>query len=90
MISDRWTPSAWQLAYAQATFEPIHEAELANPQTVDPDELVAFFGSMGWVASLRDEDRQQLLDRMRSQLTATEYVLPWLTRAQWTRLRGPT
>lgn len=56
---------------------------------VDPQGLVAFFGSMGWVATVPGEDRQQLLDKMRSQLTATEYVLPWQTRVQWTRLRAP-
>ena len=89
MMSRSWTPDAWQLAFAQVTFDAIHEATLANPQTVDPQGLLAFFGSMGWVANLPDEDRQQLLDRMRSQLTAIEYVLPWQTRAQWTRLRGP-
>ena len=88
MMSRGWTPGAWQLAFAQATFDVIHEAELANPQTVDPQGLVAFFGSMGWVANLPDDHRKQLLGRMRSRLTATEYVLPWQTRAQWTRLRG--
>ncbi len=87
MMNRDWTPRAWQLSFAQATFDTIREAELANPQTVDPEGLVAFFGSMGWVASLREEDRQPLLDRMRSQLAATEYVLPWHTRAQWARLR---
>ena len=89
MMSRGWTPGAWQLAFARATFDPVQEAELANPQTVDPQGLVAFFGSMGWVATLRDEDRQQLLDSMRSRLAATEYVLPWHTRIHWTRRRGP-
>lgn len=88
MMSRGWTPGAWQLAHARVTFDAIHEAKLENSQTVDPQGLVAFFGSMGWVAALPDEDRQQLLDMMRSQLTATDYVLPWQTRAQWTRLRG--
>ena len=89
MMSSGWTPGAWQLAFAQVTFDPIHEVMLANPQTVDQHGLVAFFGSMGWVATLPDEDRLQLLDKMRSRLTATEYVLPWQTRVQWTRLRRP-
>ena len=89
MMSRGWTPRAWQLAFAHLTFDAIHEAELANPQAVDPQGLVAFFGSMGWVATLPEDDRQQLLGRMRSHLTATEYVLPWRTRVQWTRLRAP-
>ena len=88
MMSPGWTPSAWQLAFAQVTFDPIHEATLANPQTLDPQGLLAFFGSMGWIATLPDDDRQQLLEAIGSRLTATEYVLPWQTRAQWTRLRG--
>ena len=88
MMSDGWTPGVWQLPYAHVTFEGIHEVRLANPQTLDPEGLVAFFGSMGWVAELPDEDRQQLLDKMRARLTATEYVLPWQTHAHWTRLRG--
>ena len=89
MTSPGCRPGAWHPPFTQVTFDAIHEATLANPQTLDPQGLVAFFGSMGWVATLPDEDRQQLLDRMRSQLTATEYVLPWHTRTQWTRLRGP-
>jgi SAM-dependent methyltransferase len=89
MMRRGWTPDAWQLAFAQVTFDEIHEAKLANPQTVDPQGLVAFFGSLGWVATVPDEDRQQLIDTMRSQLTATEYVLPWQTRVHWTRLRPP-
>jgi SAM-dependent methyltransferase len=86
MMSRDWTPGAWQLAFARANFDAILEAELENPQTVDPQGLVAFFGSMGWVALLPDDDRHRLVDRMRSRLTATEYVLPWHTRVQWTRL----
>ena len=89
MMSRDWRPGAWLLTFAQMTFEAIREVDLANPQTVDPQGLVAFFGSMGWVANQPEEDRQQLLDGVRSRLTATEYLLPWQTRVQWTRLRAP-
>lgn len=88
MMSGGWRPGAWQLPFAHVTFEAIHETKLANSQTLDPEGLVAFFGSMGWVATMPEEDRQQLLDTMRSRLTATEYVLPWQTHAHCTRLRG--
>lgn len=90
MMSGHWAPGAWNLPFAEMAFDQIHEARLANPQTVDPQGLVAFFGSMGWVANLPDEERQPLVDAMRSHLTAAEYVLPWQTRVQWTRLSAPT
>jgi SAM-dependent methyltransferase len=89
MMSGDWTPGAWNLPFAQEAFSQIRETRLANPQTVDPHGLVAFFGSMGWVANLPDEERQPLVDAMRSHLTATEYLLPWQTRVQWTRLNKP-
>jgi SAM-dependent methyltransferase len=90
MMSGDWAPTAWNLPFAERTFNQIREARLANPQTVDSHGLVAFFGSMGWVANLPDEERQPLVDAMRSHLTAVEYVLPWQTRVQWTRLNAST
>lgn len=90
MMSGDWAPTAWDLPFAKKTFNQIREARLANPQTVGPVGLIAYFGSMGWVANLPDEDRQPLVHAMRSRLTAAEYVLPWQTRVQWTRLSTPT
>lgn len=89
MMSGGWAPSGWHLHFAEGAFGQIREARLANPQTADPQGLVAFFGSMGWVAKLKDEERLPLVDAMSSHLTAAEYVLPWQTRVQWTRLRAP-
>ena len=90
MMSGDWAPRAWNLPFAERTFNQIREVRLENPQTVDPQGLVAYFGSMGWVANLPDERRQPLVDAMTSHLTAAEYVLPWQTRVQWTRLSPPT
>lgn len=90
MMSGAWAPSSWNLPFAKGSFNQIREARLANPQTIDPQGLVAYFGSMGWIANLPDEQRKPLVDAMRSRLTAAEYVLPWQTRVQWTRLRAPT
>lgn len=90
MMSGGWTPDGWDLPFARSTFDPVREVRLANPQTVTPQELVAFFGSMGWVANLPKEERQQLVDGMRAHLNATEYLLPWQTRVQWTRLSAQT
>ena len=89
MMSLGWTPRTWQLPFAQSTFDEIQTAQLPNPQTVDPAGLIAFFGSMAWVANLPDEDRWPLLGSMRLQLIANQYVLPWETRVHWTRLSAP-
>ncbi len=75
----------WRRSFAQSAFEELQESRIPNPQTVDADGLVAFFGSMGWIAGRRDEGRQ-LLDEVRSLLISTEYVLPWETHVHWTRL----
>ncbi|MFI5713153.1 class I SAM-dependent methyltransferase [Kribbella sp. NPDC051620] len=88
MMSGDWAPNAWSLPFAERTFDPICDARLPNPQTLDPEGLVAFFGSMGWIANLPDEERRPLVDAIRSHLTAAEYVLPWQTRVQWTRLEA--
>lgn len=79
-------PGDWRAAFAHSVFEELQEARLPNPQTVDPDGLVAFFASMGWIANLRDEDRLPLLDEVRRLLTAAEYRVPWETHVGWTRL----
>jgi SAM-dependent methyltransferase len=76
----------WRTAFAQSAFEGLQEARLPNPQSVRPEELVAFFGSMGWIAMLPDDERLPLLNEVRSLLTATEYRLPWETAVYRTRL----
>jgi SAM-dependent methyltransferase len=76
----------WQVALAQSALEELQEARLPNPQTVDAEGLIAFFASMGWIASLADEERLPLLSEVRSLLTSSEYVLPWETYVYWTRL----
>lgn len=76
----------WRLVFTQSGFEELQAARVPNPQSISPDGLVAFFGSMGWIADIPDVDRLPLLDAVRSQLTATEYRLPWETHVYWTRL----
>jgi SAM-dependent methyltransferase len=83
--ASRATPE-WRQAFAQSSFEEIRDVRLPNPQTVDPEGLVAFFDSMGWIAALPDAERVVLLDRVRSRLTSPEYRLPWETHVHWTRL----
>jgi len=79
----------WRAPFIDAPFEALREARLPNPQTVSPDGLVAFFGSMGWIAELPDVERLSLLDELRSLLTADEYTRSWETRAYWTRVKSP-
>ena len=57
MMSGAWAPEAWNLPFAERAFDQVREVRLANPQTVDPQGLVAFFGSMGWVAQLPDVEQ---------------------------------
>ena len=79
----------WRAPFIEGAFEEMREVRLANPQTVSPDELVAFFGSMGWIAELPDLERLALLHELRSLLTADEYTCSWETRAYWTRVASP-
>ena len=80
----------WRDALTHSPFEQLQEARVANPQVVEPEELVAFFASMGWIANLDDEMRVPLLDQVRQSLTAAEYRVPWQTHVCWTRLAdGP-
>lgn len=80
----------WRVSFTAAGFEALRQNRMPNPQTLDPEGLVAFFASMGWVADLADGERASLLDEVRSLLTASEYRRPWETHVYWTRLERPT
>ena len=84
--SGRYASGDWMAAFTPAPFEKLRHARLPNPQTIDRDGLIAFFDSMGWIAILPEERRLPLLNEVRSRLTSNEYVLPWETHVQWTRL----
>ncbi|HYN63940.1 MAG TPA: class I SAM-dependent methyltransferase [Candidatus Limnocylindrales bacterium] len=76
----------WRLAFTRSPFEELQQARLRHTQILDPDGLVAFLASMGWIADLPEEERLPLLDEIRSLLAATEYRRPWETHVYWTRL----
>ena len=76
----------WPKAFEHSPFEPLHESTFANLRTVNRDELVAFFGSMGWIGGLPEDEAQALLDDVRSRLVHDEYRLPFETDVHWTRL----
>jgi SAM-dependent methyltransferase len=82
----QYTEGEWRLVFADSPFEPLQEARLPNPQTLDREGLVAFFASMGWLADLPDAKRLPLLDEVRSLLDADEYQRPWETHVHWARL----
>jgi SAM-dependent methyltransferase len=77
----------WPRAFERSPFEPLQESLFANEQRVDQDGLVSFFGSMGWIGGLPDDDARALLDEVRARLDHREYVLPFETAVHWTRLR---
>jgi len=80
--------SGWRPAVAESPFEPFTATVLPNPQTLDRDGLVAFYGSMGWLADLSDAERLPLLSEVRSRLTASEYRRLWESHIHWTKLSG--
>jgi SAM-dependent methyltransferase len=76
----------WPRAFDRSVFEPLQESKLANVCTVSRAELVSFFGSMGWIGGLPEDEAQALLDSVRSRLVHSEYRLPFETSVHWTRL----
>lgn len=88
MMRGDWRPGSWQLPFARAMFSDIRTVRLANPQIVDRDDLVAFFGSMGWIANLPDQQRLPLLEAIRAMLASDSYSLPWETCVEWTQRRN--
>ena len=75
----------WQSAFGASRFEPLRATTVPNRCVVDRDELVAFFGSMGWINARSDGALTALLGEVRSRLTGDEYTLPFETLVYWTR-----
>ena len=80
----------WPNAFASSLFEPLRETTFPNPHVVDRDGLLAYFSSMGWISSLPDDERSNLLDEVRSELKATAYELSFEIHVHSTRLRRTT
>ncbi|MDQ3895379.1 MAG: class I SAM-dependent methyltransferase [Actinomycetota bacterium] len=79
--------SGWQPAVAESPFEPFQAMVLPNPQTLDREDLLAFYATMGWLADLPDNERLPLLAEVRSLLDADSYERAWETHVHWARLR---
>jgi SAM-dependent methyltransferase len=78
----------WPRAFEQSPFDPLHHTRFANPHRLDPDGVVAYFGSMGWIGALPDDELRDVLAEIRSRLTDNEYRLPFETDVHWTRVRN--
>jgi SAM-dependent methyltransferase len=76
----------WPNAFEDSVFEPLQESVFANARAFAKEELVAFFGSMGWIDALPGDEAQDLLDEVRLRLVAPEYRLPFETDVHWTRV----
>jgi hypothetical protein len=77
----------WPMAFDGSAFEPLQESEVANVHAVGRDELMAFFGSMGWIGGLQEAEAERLLDGVRSRLVEDECRLPFTTDVHWARRR---
>ena len=75
----------WPRAFERSTFEPLRHVVIENVRSVDRDELVAFFGSMGWIGGRPVDEVTRVLDEVRARLTSDEYRLPFETHVYWTR-----
>ena len=85
----RYGSAEWRRAFEQSRFEELRLERLPNPQSVDADELVAFFASMGWIDGLADEARSSVLHQVSGNLTSARYLLPWETHVHWAQLAEP-
>jgi SAM-dependent methyltransferase len=85
----RYASGDWRAGFAESPFEELREARLPNPQAIDREGLLAFFGSMGWFGDLPEAERRRLLEQVRSLLDASEYHRSWETHVHWTRLSRP-
>jgi SAM-dependent methyltransferase len=73
------------LPWSVPGFEPLQERRLPNPQTLERNDLVKFYATMGWIADLPDTERLPLLEEVRSALADTTYRRTWETVVQWAR-----
>jgi SAM-dependent methyltransferase len=75
----------WRGAFDGSRFEPPREEKLANEAVVSADDLAALYCSTSSIASLPEEERAALQERLRGLLSG-EYRLPIEVELVWTRL----
>jgi ubiquinone/menaquinone biosynthesis C-methylase UbiE len=72
-------------ALTSSPFAPVHEERFRRDLRVTADELVDLYSTVSSVASLADEDRDELKRKVRALLSGT-YRLPVTTTLVWGRL----
>jgi SAM-dependent methyltransferase len=75
----------WHEAFGEAPFEPLRLARAEEEITVEPDELLTLYSTTSAMAALDDEERAELIARVRP-LLAGPYRLPLKHELTWTRL----
>lgn len=83
---DRYASGEWRKPFAGSRFEALEEAHFEHLQTVDREELFAFFESLSWIAVLAAVERQELIEEVGALLQADSYARFWRTALYWTRL----
>lgn len=79
-------PKPWDDAFDDSPFEPLQREEFTQELTVDADLLLAMYSTQSSFAVLPEDERTELLARVRPQLSGT-YRLPIRHQLTWTRLR---
>ncbi len=80
-------PSWQDSARAASAWGPLREVRVSFPQDTDAERLLAYMGSISWVAAMPEDERVEVLARMASLIEAGETppqmplrVAIWLTR----------
>jgi ubiquinone/menaquinone biosynthesis C-methylase UbiE len=75
----RYDSGEWRQPFLGSRFERLREAHYFHSQSVDRDELLAYFASMSWIAVLPEPERRDLLEDVRHLLDADRYTRFWRT-----------
>ena len=75
----------WDGAFEGSSFEPIQVERDTGEVTLDPDDLLTLYSTTSALATLPDEEREALFDRVRPLLDGP-YRLPLKHDLNWTRL----
>jgi ubiquinone/menaquinone biosynthesis C-methylase UbiE len=84
----RYDSGEWRQPFLGSPFERLREAHYLHSQSVDRDELLAYFASMSWIAVLPERERRDLLEEVRHLLDADRYTRFWRTDRHVTTLRA--
>jgi SAM-dependent methyltransferase len=75
----------WDGAFDSSPFEPLQVERDTDEITIEPDDLLTLYSTTSALASLRENEREELFGRVRP-LLAGPYRLPLKHELTWTRL----